>query len=451
MTLLPELQGWIDQAAGRHGVPGAAVAVGMRDQLAEAATGVINLDTGVEATTDSLFQVGSVTKVWTAALVMQLVGEGLVDLDEPVRKYLPEFGVLDAAASVSITVRQLLSHTGGFDGDLFEDTGRGDDAVAKLVAFMRSNARQVSGPGELFSYCNAGYCALGAIVAKLRGRTWEAAMRELLIEPLGARHMALYAEEAIMFRAAVGHVGEPLRVSPWRLLPQSIAPAGSTLSAAPCDLVRFGRMLLADGVTADGTRVLPAGTFDEMCRPQVTLPQLGERYTAAWGLGLMLFGWDSKPVVGHDGSTPGQTTTWRIVPDQGLVLAIHANGGHASAFIDEVLAEILSSAAGIRLPSRVLPPDTPVPFRPETYAGSYSAPQVTYEVKADADGLEITDIPHGLAGQFGEGGTTARYVHVGDNRFVGVEPDEGVHPLIAFLQDGRFLYNERAVPRVTDY
>jgi hypothetical protein len=106
--------------------------------------------------------------------------------------------------------------------------------------------------------------------------------------------------------------------------------------------------------------------------------------------------------------------------------------------------------AGIRLPSRVLPPDTPVPFRPETYAGSYSAPQVTYEVKADADGLEITDIPHGLAAQFGEGGTTARYVRAGDNRFVGVEPDEGLHPQIAFLQNGRFLYNLRAVPRVTD-
>ncbi|WP_329430438.1 serine hydrolase domain-containing protein [Streptosporangium sp. NBC_01495] len=128
MTLLPDLQGWIDRAAGRHGVPGAAVAVGMGDQLAEAATGVINLDTGVEATADSLFQIGSVTKVWTTALVMQLVGEGLVDLDEPVREYLPEFGVLDAAASESITVRQLLSHTGGFDGDLFEDTGRGGQA-----------------------------------------------------------------------------------------------------------------------------------------------------------------------------------------------------------------------------------------------------------------------------------------------------------------------------------
>ncbi|GID92133.1 serine hydrolase [Amorphoplanes digitatis] len=431
-------------------MPGAAVAVGMGDRLAEAATGVINLDTGVAATTDSLFQIGSVTKVWTAALVMQLVAEGLVDLDEPVRRYLPEFGVLDAAASASITVRQLLSHTGGFDGDLFEDTGRGDDAVDKLVAFMRGNARQVSGPGELFSYCNAGYCALGALVARLRGRTWEAATRELLIEPLGARHMALYAEEAIMFRAAVGHVGDPPRVSPRRLLPQSNAPAGSTLGAAARDLVRCGRMLLADGVADDGTRVLPAGTFAEMCRPQVALPRLGGRHTTAWGLGLMLFDWDGRAVVGHDGGMPGQTATWRVVPDRGLVLTVHTNGGNAAAFVDEVMAEILSSAAGIRLPSRVLPPDAPVPFRAETFAGTYSAPNVTYEVKARDGGLEITDTPYGLSAQFGDGGTTARYVHAGDGRFVGVELHEGVHPLIAFLKDGRFLYNTRAVPRATD-
>ena len=129
-------------------MPGAAVAVGVGDELVEAATGVVNRDTGVETTTDSVFQIGSVTKVWTAALVMQLVDEGLVDLDAPVRRYLPEFGVVDAAASASVTVRQLLSHTGGFDGDLFEDTGRGDDAVDRLLAFMRTNARQVHPTGR---------------------------------------------------------------------------------------------------------------------------------------------------------------------------------------------------------------------------------------------------------------------------------------------------------------
>ena len=209
MALLPNLQRWLDDAAIRHDVPGAAVAVGVGDELAEAATGVVNRGTGVAATTDSVFQIGSVTKVWTASLVMQLVGDGLVDLDAPVRRYLPEFGVLDAAASATVTVRQLLSHTGGFDGDLFEDTGRGDDAVDRLLAFMRTGAAQVHPPGELFSYCNAGYSTLGALVTKLRGGTWESVLRERLIGPLGVTHMALFAEEAILFRAAAGHLADP--------------------------------------------------------------------------------------------------------------------------------------------------------------------------------------------------------------------------------------------------
>ncbi len=226
-----------------------------------------------------MFQIGSVTKVWTASLVMQLVDEGLVDLDVPVRRYLPEFGVLDAAATETVTVRQLLSHTGGFDGDLFEDTGRGDDALDRLLAFMRTGATQVHPPGELFSYCNAGYCVLGALVAKLRGGTWESVLRERLIGPLGVTHMALFAEEAVLFRAAVGHLGEPdgAGLIPKWQMPRSNAPAGATPCAAPRELVRFGRMFLADGVAEDGTRVLPAGAFAAMREPQVTLPRLGAR------------------------------------------------------------------------------------------------------------------------------------------------------------------------------
>ncbi|MEU0486390.1 serine hydrolase domain-containing protein, partial [Streptosporangium sp. NPDC006013] len=121
-----------DEAARRHGVPGAALAVWAGGELVEVATGVVNRNTGVETTTDSVFQVGSTTKVWTAALVMQLVDEGLVELDRPVRDYLPEFAVADGAEK-AITVRHLLTHTGGFDGDLFEDTGRGDDCLDRYV------------------------------------------------------------------------------------------------------------------------------------------------------------------------------------------------------------------------------------------------------------------------------------------------------------------------------
>jgi CubicO group peptidase (beta-lactamase class C family) len=438
-----DLQGWLDQAAQRHRVPGAAVAVGVGDELAEAATGVLNRNTGVEATVDSVFQIGSVTKTWTASLVMQLVGDGLVDLDRPVRDYLPAFGVV--SSSEQITVRHLLSHTGGFDGDLFEDMGRGDDAVSKLLEFMRTNAGPIHAPGEMFSYCNAGYCVLGALVAELRGGTWEASMRERLIEPLGAKHMALYPEEAILFRAAAGHIGEERQVSPRWQLPQSNAPAGATPTAAPRELVRFGRMLLADGVAEDGTRVLPAGTFAEMRAPQITLPAMGPRNAYAWGLGLMLFDWDAVPVVGHDGSTAGQRQAWRIVPDRGVVFSVSTNGGDAGAFVDEVMARILSETSGIRLPGRIQPPETPIPFEPVN--GRFQAPLGIFDVQADADGLELTTIPKGLATEFEEP-KAARYVHAGDNRFVGLEREEGLHPLIAFLRDGQYLYYTRAAPSI---
>src|SRR5262245_48054547 len=98
-----------------HKVPGAVVAVLKDGEVIDGAGGVLSTSTQVEATPDSVFQIGSITKVWTATLVMQLVDEGLLDLDVPVRTYLPEFALADELAAASITTRQLLSHQGGFE------------------------------------------------------------------------------------------------------------------------------------------------------------------------------------------------------------------------------------------------------------------------------------------------------------------------------------------------
>ena len=108
-------------------------------------------------------------------------------------------------------------------------------------------------------------------MAKLRGSTWESALRTHVIEPLGVSLMALYAEEAVLFRTAAGHLGDEQKLFPRWQLPQSNAPAGATPSAAMRELVRFGRMFLAGGVAEDGTRILPTGTFTAMREPQVTL------------------------------------------------------------------------------------------------------------------------------------------------------------------------------------
>ena len=121
----------------RHHVPGAQLGI-LRvgdvdaDELVKAAYGVLNIDTGVEATTDSLFQIGSITKVWTATVAMQLVDEGKLDLDAPIIEVLPELRLADPDVTKQVTLRHLLTHTSGIDGDVFTDTGRGDDCLEKL-------------------------------------------------------------------------------------------------------------------------------------------------------------------------------------------------------------------------------------------------------------------------------------------------------------------------------
>jgi len=118
-----KLESALIEAIKAYEVPGAAVGLLKGDEVIEAAAGVLNLDTGVEVTTDSVFQIGSQGKTWTAAALMTLVDEGLVDLDAPLRTYLPDFKVADPEVSEAVTPRHLLTHTSGIDGDFFDDFG----------------------------------------------------------------------------------------------------------------------------------------------------------------------------------------------------------------------------------------------------------------------------------------------------------------------------------------
>src|SRR5437764_13794380 len=121
------------ELSAKHRVTGASLAILDGDQSIETATGLINQETGVEVTTDTLFQIGSITKVFTTTLVMQLVDEGRVELDAPVRTYLPELGLKDPSANEAVTVRHFLTHTSGIEGDRLVDTGRGDDSPERFV------------------------------------------------------------------------------------------------------------------------------------------------------------------------------------------------------------------------------------------------------------------------------------------------------------------------------
>ena len=127
-------------------------------------------------------------------------------------------------------MRQLLTHTSGFEGDIFIDTGVGDDCVEKYLGVLH-DVPQLFPPGSMWSYNNAGFSVLGRLVEVLRGRPYDACLRERLITPLGITHAATSPYEAILFRAAVGHIQPPrtraYQAAPVWALMRAHIPAGS--------------------------------------------------------------------------------------------------------------------------------------------------------------------------------------------------------------------------------
>ena len=350
----PRLEGvaaLLADAAKRCRVPGASLAVLHGDALLECATGVVNARTGVEATSDSVFEIGSITKVWTTSLVMQLVEEGRVELDAPVRRYVPELALADRAAAEAITVRMLLSHTSGIDGDFFQPAGRGDDAVERYVLACAA-LPQLHAPGKLWSYCNAGFVIAGRIVEKLRGCSWDEALRRHLLAPLGTEGMGTFPEQALRFRAAVGHFLHPktgaIVMAPLWPEPRASGPAGATPYAFARDLCRFARLHLDGGVAQDGARVLAEASLRAMQERQVALPE--RQLASAWGLGWMLFDWSGQRVIGHDGGTAGQYAFLRVVPERRVAVALLSNGGDAPGLYREVFGHVLGALCGIALP-----------------------------------------------------------------------------------------------------
>jgi dipeptidyl aminopeptidase/acylaminoacyl peptidase len=381
--------------AERHKVPGASLGIlrlgadGRPDEVIEAAYGYANFPAKIEATTDTLFQIGSMSKVWTATLAMQLVDEGKLDLDAPVAEVLPELRLADAEVAKTVTMRHLLNHTSGIDGDVFTDTGRGDDCVEQYVALL-SEQKQNHPLGATWSYCNAGFVLAGRVIEKLTGLTWDAALRQKIYAPLGLKHTVTLPEEALLFRTAAGHVdvtGDPVLAPAWQL-PRSLGPAG-LICSTPADVLAFARMHLAGGLSADGTRVLSAESTQAMTQLEADLP---DKYSLgdSWGIGWIRFGWDSRRLVGHDGNTIGQAAFLRVLPEAGLAVTLLTNGGHARDMYYELYREIFAELSGVDLPAAIEPPpvsaeEGPVEADITPHLGTYERAGVIMEVMAGTE------------------------------------------------------------------
>ena len=383
----------LDVLAELHGVPGAQLGILRYD--AEGDDDVITLSTGSlnrtlpeasgEVLADSLFQIGSISKVWTATVIMRLIEQSHFTLDTPASEIIPGLRLANDELTAGITVRHLLTHTSGLDGDVFTDTGRGDDCLEKYVDLLGEVA-QNHPLGATWSYCNAGFSLLGRIIEQVTGKVWDEAMRELLYTPLRLTHTVTLPEEAILHSAAVGHVdaGDEQILAPVWSLPRSLGPAG-LITARAKDVLEFARLHLAGGVGSDGSRLLTEDNVADMQAFHAEVPDkhvLGD----SWGLGWIRFDWNGARLYGHDGNTIGQAAFLRVHPESGVAVTLLTNGGHSRDLYGDLYREIFAELSDVQMQHPVQPPAEPVDVDIAPYLGTYERASVRSEVYVGDDG-----------------------------------------------------------------
>jgi CubicO group peptidase (beta-lactamase class C family) len=447
----------LDRLCGARGIPGAVFGAVEDGSATVAVYGTANLNTGLPVGRQTMFQAGSIGKTYTATAIMQLVDDGRLDLDAPIREYLPDLEFADATVSKTLTSRQVLTHTAGIDGDRLDEDfscGRGDDCVERYVSSLR-DLPLIAEPGGLWSYCNSGYIVLGRVIEVLTGMTYEQAITTRILEPLGAQDTLFFAGDMVTHSLAVGHVrqgDDRATVAPKWEMSRAAGAAGATINTTIDDLLAFAQMHLRGGVAADGTRLLSEASALAMQQPWVACPEpelLGDR----WGLGWFLRTRSGPTVIGHDGNTNGETACLRLVPERNVAWALLMNLSGQNWAAMELAHELVDPWIGTVTPGR--PEPRPVPVNnADRLAGVYQSIGSRLTVSTDGANLML-DIEH-LEAPEGTPAMRGDLLPVDGDRFVLRAPAIGDDLPLTFVEpngDGAFRYvhmGARLYRRVAD-
>ncbi|MEU4408836.1 serine hydrolase domain-containing protein [Streptosporangium sp. NPDC023963] len=382
------LAGFVEATAVKLGVPGVAVGVWADGREGYACHGVTSVANPLPVDRDTVFVLGSVTKTYTATALMRLVDQGRVELEAPVRRYVPELALIDEGAAARITVSNLLNHTAGLDWGIIVDTGEGDDALAAYVAKM-AGLELIGRPGERASYSQAGYNLAGRVVEKVTDLPYERAIASLVLEPLGLSNSFFAPAEVMTRRFAAGHdrgEGGTLSVArPWKHW-RADNPGGG-LASSVADQLRWARFHLGDGRAEGGERILPAELSRRMREPTVALraSSLGD----ALGIGWFLREVDGVRTAGHGGSANGQFAELLIAPERDFAVVAVSNAGpdEGLAFNRAVVRWALAHYLGA-----VDRDPEPLPYdgaRAREIVGRYENDAMTLTIATDGAGLTI--------------------------------------------------------------
>ncbi len=338
-----------EEALSRRGVPGASLGVLLDGEAVTRAFGVLDTRRAEPVTADSTFRIASITKPFTATLALYLSLSGGLGLDEAVPGPVEE-----------VTVQHLLSHLGGFEGELGDLAryGEGDDALARVVADLYGQHPLVP-PGELWSYCNAGFWLLGHFVAERLGTSYEEALETWVLRPLRLDRTSFDAPDAS------GHAGGAPVADAY---PRARRASGGLVSTAG-DLLEFARLHLDEPETA------------ELRVPVVDTPN------GWYGFGLMLERVGELELWGHTGSYGGFESLLVFAPERRFAFAALTNSEGGGLAIEEILDTVLDGALGVRREPPATATVAQIQLR--RVSGRYAHAELEVDVRAVEGGLEL--------------------------------------------------------------
>lgn len=338
---LAALRQTADRVAGEavaNGTPAVSIAVSKNDEIVFArAYGKADLETGADATPDTVYRIGSITKQFTAAAILRLVDQKKLALDDTVGKFFPDY----PAHGKGVTIRQLLTHTSGVTtGPPARDpkqrerlkTDLSDAEVMELFADQPLAFQ----PGTKFEYSNAGYILLGLILEKITGEEYGAWLERELIRPLGLQQTWYCDPIRIIPGRAEGYERRERNVVNATYLSMNIPSAAGALCASAADVVRWNDLL-------HGGRVLSA----DATRAMLTEATLANGQRVRYGFGMRFDHHNGRNVLHHGGSISGFRGSVVRYPEDRVTVAVLTNVGGGKA--DEIEKALAQAAFGIRI------------------------------------------------------------------------------------------------------
>lgn len=393
-TTIADARAAILQAMAEVGTPSVSIALIERDRLVWAeAFGSINKAAGTPASTETLFCIGSCSKVLATIAVMVLVDRGLVRLDEPLVTYLPTFKMASPEYT-QVTVRMLLNHSSGFPGFDFRNsinTAPNTHYAAQVLQTL-AQARLKHAPGEMSVYCNDGFTVVELLVQAITGKTYPQFVTQEILMPLGMVRSRYATEPFPTGSFAPAYDGDTPLAQEFANLYGS-----GGLYTTPTEMALLARALLNQGML-EGKRLLSAQSIAEMARNQTTTQPLRPvAMTDGYGLGWDGVRQDGLAAVGitawhKNGATFSYGSDFYVLPDEGLALLItgtsttYRPGKLAERILLHALVERGRLAA---LPAQITATPSPAldanDARWTEMAGYYASGDSIYQIQAQTD------------------------------------------------------------------